>query len=67
MDEKKKLIEMILDILDNTDYSCEICTKMGFNCPVHIPDDYDFSLPVEPDFGKCNFKEQVYKTLTIED
>ncbi len=65
MDEKEKLIEVILDCIDKTDYCCEICQKAGFKCPVVIPEDIEITGEI-PNFDDCNFKEQVYKTLTIE-
>lgn len=66
MDEKKKLIDLMLEDIQRFTGDCFICEKMGFKCPVNIPDDYDFTSPIEPNFGDCNFREQVYKTLTIE-
>ena len=64
MDERKKLIDLMVNVIEKTDYSCEICTKMGFECKVRIPENAksDFI----PDFTKCDFKDRIYKTLTIE-
>lgn len=64
MDEKKKLIELIYEILVKTDYSCEICSKMGYKCRVEIPENVEKGF--KPDFSKCDFKTSFYKTLTIE-
>ena len=65
MDEKKKLVELIIDSLEITGENCEICTKIGHKCPVYIPENADTSF--KPDFSQCNFKSMIYKTLTIED
>ena len=64
MDEKQKLIDLIVESLTRADYSCELCTKMGYKCRVEIPENADISF--QPDFSKCDFKDSVYKTLTIE-
>lgn len=64
MDEKKKLMDMIFTAIENTDYACEICSKMGYKCKVEIPDNFDENF--KADFSKCDFKDRVYKTLTIE-
>ena len=63
MEEKKKLIDLILETLEKTDYKCELCTRMGYKCNVEIPENVpsDFI----PDFSKCNFQSKIYKTLTI--
>ena len=66
MNKKEKLIKLILDSLEHTDYSCEICNKLGYKCSLNIPDDFDFNDAHKIDFSKCNFREQVYKTLTTE-
>ena len=65
MDEKKKLVELILEDLRFDGGDCLLCVKMGWECPVKIPrkPPIDFM----PDMSVCNFREQVYKTLTIED
>lgn len=62
MGEKKKLIDLILYSLEKSDYKCEICTKMGYKCHVEIPENVpsDFM----PDFSKCDFQSNIYKTLT---
>ena len=65
MEEKKKLVELIIDSLEKTGEMCEICTKIGHKCPVFIPENPD--LFYKPDFSVCNFKSMIYKTLTIED
>ena len=65
MDEKKKLINLMLEDIERFTGTCFICEKMGYKCEVGIPDDAD--LHYEPDFDKCNFREQVYKTLTIDN
>ena len=64
MDEKTKLIESIYENLKYDGGDCMICVKMGWKCPVIIPDNppKDFM----PDTSVCNFKEQLYKTLTTE-
>lgn len=67
MNVKKKLVDLMLEDIEMYTGDCFICEKMGFKCPVNIPEDYDFSLSNQPDFGKCDFREKVYKTLTIED
>ena len=64
MEEKKKLIDLIFETLEKTDYSCEICNKMGYKCKVEIPENADLNF--KPDFSKCDFKRCLYKTLTIE-
>ena len=64
MNEKKKLIEFILEDLKRDGGDCEICVKMGWKCPVIIPDNP--SKDFMPDTSVCNFKEQLYKTLTTE-
>ena len=50
MNEKKKLIDLMMDSLEKTDYSCEICTKMGYKCRVEIPENADSKF--KPDFSK---------------
>ena len=64
MDEKKKLIDLILETLEHTDYKCEICIKMGYKCHVEIPENAPSTFI--PDFSKCDFQSSIYKTLTIE-
>lgn len=65
MDTKEKLINLMVESLIKADYSCEICKKAGFNCPVIIPANADIYF--KPDFSKCNFKAKVYETLTIDN
>ena len=65
MDEKKKLINLMVESLERTCEYCEICTNMKHKCNVYIPENADFKF--NPDFGKCDFKTYIYKTLTIED
>ena len=65
MNEKKKLIEFILEDLKRDGGDCELCQKMGWKCPVYIPK--DATIDFQPDMSVCNIKEQLYKTLTIED
>ena len=65
MDEKTKLINLVVESLTRADYSCEICNKMGYKCKVEIPENAD--LYFKPDFSKCDFMSNVCKTLTIED
>ena len=64
MEEKKKLIDLIFETLEKTDYSCEICSKMRYKCRVEIPENPEKGF--KPDFSKCDFKRCFYKTLTIE-
>lgn len=64
MNEREKLFGMIFDALEHCSYNCEICNKMGWECKVEIPE--NFSLDFKADFSKCDFKDRVYKTLTIE-
>ena len=64
-DERKaKAIDVLFDYFDHAGDKCELCGKLGFACPVEIPEDppSDFN----PDFSKCIFKETLCKTLTIE-
>ena len=65
MDDKKRLINFILEDLKRDSGDCELCVKMGWKCPVYIPEDTpnDF----QPDMSICNIRERLYKTLTIED
>lgn len=65
MDEKNKLIELILETLENSDYKCELCTKMGYKCHVEIPENAPSNFM--PDFSKCDFRSCIYKTLTIDN
>jgi hypothetical protein len=65
-EEKEKLINLMLDEIEHYCNNCILCDKMGYKCPVNIPDDYDFSLDPEPAWEKCNFRDRVYKTLTTE-
>ena len=64
MDDKTKLLTMIFDALEHCSYNCEICNKMGWKCRVEIPENFDSNF--KADFSKCDFKDMVYKTLTIE-
>lgn len=64
MDEKKKLIEVILEDLKFDGGDCRTCVKMGWKCPVYIPENP--SKEFMPDTSVCNFREQLYKTLTTE-
>ena len=64
MDAKEKLINLIVESLTRADYSCEICNKMGYECKVEIPKNADLNF--KPDFSKCDFKSNIYKTLTTE-
>ena len=64
MNDKEKLIDLIVESLTRADYSCEVCNKMGYKCKVEIPKNADLNFM--PDFSKCDFKDRVYKTLTIE-
>lgn len=64
MNEKEKLIELTVEALTRADYSCEICNKMGYKCNVEIPEDANINF--KPDFTKCDFKSNIYKTLTTE-
>ena len=65
MDEKTKLIEFILEDLRMDSGDCELCVKMGWKCPVYIPE--DASINFKPDMSVCNIREQLYKTLTIDN
>jgi len=65
MDEKKKLIGLILETLEKSDYKCELCIKMGYKCRVEIPDNAPSDF--QPDFSKCDFQTSIYKTLTIDN
>ena len=62
MNEKKKLINLIIDTLENSDYKCELCTKMGYKCHVVIPENAPSDF--KPDFNKCEFAINIHKTLT---
>lgn len=64
MNDKQKLIEYILEDLKRDGGDCELCVKMGWNCPVYIPENppEDFI----PNWSDCNFRDNIYKTLTIE-
>lgn len=64
MNDKNKLIELMLNAMCRCDYSCEICNKMGYKCKVVIPEDADLNF--KPDYSKCEFNSNVYKTLTTE-
>lgn len=64
MDEKKKLIEVIFEDLKFDGGDCRTCVKMGWKCPVYIPENP--SKEFMPDISVCNFREQLYKTLTTE-
>ena len=64
MEDKKKLMELIIHNLQYYSSDCEICHKMGWKCPVFIPE--NANLYFQPDTSACNFKENIYKTLTIE-
>lgn len=64
MNEKEKLIDLMVECLIKADYSCEICNKSGFKCPVYIPE--DTPMDFQPDFSKCIFKAKVLETLTTE-
>lgn len=64
MDEKKKLIEVILEDLKFDGGDCRTCVKMGWKCPVYILENP--SKEFMPDTSVCNFREQLYKTLTTE-
>lgn len=64
MEEKKKLMDLIILNLQYFSSDCEICQKMGWECPVYIPE--DASLDFQPDTSVCNFRDNIYKTLTIE-
>ena len=64
MNDKEKLINLILETLGNSDYKCELCTKMGYKCHVEIPENAPSDF--KPDFSKCDFNTNIYKTLTIE-
>ncbi|MCR5436130.1 MAG: hypothetical protein K6E97_03590 [Treponema sp.] len=65
MNEKEKLIELILEDLKRDSGDCEICNKMGWKCRVEIPENFDPNF--KADFSKCDFKNMVYKTLTIKN
>ena len=65
MDEKKKLVDLIIESLERSGESCEVCTKSGHCCPVFISDNPDINF--KPDFSPCNFNSMIYKTLTIEN
>ena len=65
MDKKKELIDLMLEDIERFTGTCFICEKMGYKCKVEIPDNADLNF--KPDFSKCDFKSNVYKTLTIED
>jgi len=58
----KKLVELILEDLKRDSGDCEICVKMGWKCPVYIPE--DTPIDFKPDMSACNFRDNVYKTLT---
>lgn len=62
-EEKEKMLNLIYNSIEQLGETCEICTKMGYKCPVDIPENADSSF--KPDFSLCNFKTRFYKTLTI--
>lgn len=64
MNEKQKLIEYILEDLKRDSGDCELCVKMGWKCPVYIPE--DAALDFQPDTAVCNIRDNIYKTLTIK-
>ena len=64
MDDQKKLIDLMLEDIERFTGTCFICEKMGYKCKVGIPENADTSF--QPDFDKCDFRSNVYKTLTIE-
>ncbi len=64
MNEREKLIDFILEDLKRDSGDCELCVKMGWKCPVYIPEDTPINF--KPDMSVCNIKEQLYKTLTTE-
>ena len=64
MNEKQKLIEYILEDLKRDGGDCELCVKMGWKCPVYIPE--DAALNFQPDTSVCNIRDNIYKTLTIK-
>ena len=61
MENKEKLINLIIENLEKSEASCEICTKMGFKCPVIIPENADASF--KPDYSKCIFRQKVIAVL----
>lgn len=64
MDEKEKLLSMIKEALERYGEDCEICQKMGYECPVVIPE--DAGLDFKPDLSVCVFWTKLYKTLTTQ-
>lgn len=64
MNEKDKLIEFILEDLKKDSGDCELCVKMGWKCPVYIPENPPMDF--KPDMSVCNIKAQIYKTLTTD-
>lgn len=64
MNEKEKLLELILEDLRFDGGDCILCNKMGWKCPVIIPENPPINFM--PDMSVCNFRERLYKTLTTE-
>lgn len=64
MNEREKLIEFILEDLKRDSGDCELCLKMGWKCPVYIPENADMNF--QPDMSVCNIREQLYNTLTTD-
>lgn len=61
MNEKEKLINFILEDLKRDSGDCEICLKMGWKCPVYIPE--DTPMDFKPDFSVCSFRKKLITTL----
>ena len=64
MDEKEKLLSLIKEALERYGDDCEICQKMGYKCPVVIPENADFDF--KPDLSVCDFWGKLHKTLTTQ-
>lgn len=65
MKETDKLIDFILEDLKRDSGDCELCVKMGWKCPVYIPE--DTPMDFKPDMSVCNIKDRIYKTLTTDN
>ena len=65
MEDKKKLLDLIIQNLQHCSSDCEICQEMRWKCPVYIPK--DATLDFQPDMSVCSFRQNIIKTLTIEN
>lgn len=66
MSEKEKLLDLIFEEVERYTGNCYICDKMGWKCPVNIPEDFDKIPGYEADLNKCDFRQHVLKTLTTQ-